>query len=64
MDYWSVRHQQTSCCHNAGEVSIIHIEAPPNKPLYLMPLRVEQERADFEGWMLLARFPDLSRRRI
>jgi len=28
-----------------------------------MPLRVEQDRADFEGWIWLGRFPDLSVRR-
>jgi len=36
---------------------------PPNKPLELTPLRVEQDRADFEGWNWLDRFPDLSVRR-
>jgi hypothetical protein len=33
--------------------------APPNKPLELTPLRVEQDRGDFEAWFPLTCFPDL-----
>jgi len=36
---------------------------PHNKPLELTPLRVEQERRDFESRLQLDRFPDLSVRR-
>jgi hypothetical protein len=32
---------------------------PPNKPLELTPLRVEQDRVDFDSWFSLDRFPDL-----
>jgi hypothetical protein len=35
----------------------------PNKPLELTPLRVEQDRVDFEGRYRLNRFPALSVRR-
>ena len=37
---------------------------PPNKPLELAPLRVERDRADFEGWFWLEGFPNLSVRRL
>ena len=30
---------------------------PPNKPLELPPLRVEQDRVDLESWIWLNRFP-------
>src|SRR5262245_27467876 len=35
----------------------------PNTPLELTPLRVEQDRRDFEGWNHLNCFPALSGRR-
>ena len=33
--------------------------ARPNKPLELTPLRVERDRADFEGWFPFNCIPDL-----
>jgi hypothetical protein len=33
--------------------------APPNKPLELTPLRVEQDRGHFESWFPPDRFLDL-----
>jgi hypothetical protein len=36
---------------------------PPNMPLDLTPLRVEQDRPDFDSWFRLDCFPDLSVRR-
>jgi hypothetical protein len=31
----------------------------PDTYAYLAPLRVEQDRRDFDGWFLLDCFPDL-----
>jgi hypothetical protein len=42
---------------------VAHIAAPPNTPLELTPLRVEQDRPDFEVWFRLECLPDLSVRR-
>jgi hypothetical protein len=39
------------------------LAGPPNKPLELTPLRVEQARRDFEGRVQLNSFPVLSVRR-
>jgi len=36
---------------------------PPNTPLPRTLLRVERDRADFEGWNQLEGFPDLLGRR-
>ena len=41
----------------------IHRSVRPNKPLELTPLRVEQDRCDFEGWSRLDCFPDQEGRR-
>jgi len=36
---------------------------PPNTPLELTPMRFRASSADFDGWFLLNRFPDLWVRR-
>jgi hypothetical protein len=42
---------------------VAHIATPPNTPLEPTPLRVEQDRRDFESWILPKRFPDSTGRR-
>jgi hypothetical protein len=55
-DYASREHRSfVSECHGRT--------AQPNKPLELTPLRVDQERTDFEDRFRLERFPVLSGRR-
>jgi hypothetical protein len=48
---------------NRGNMNVVGEQLPPNKPLELTPLRVRQDRPDFEGWIWLDGVPDLEVRR-